>query len=116
MLSRLQRRVSAVVETRAVIIIVSQCVVGLLSFAVAFDLWLSGLGTANGRVVKGGGGIAPDVEVSPRPIRDLERSLLQQGYFYSFASDWLARHRGMPEQQQMMMTQNQDQAYREFVA
>ncbi|KAL1522324.1 hypothetical protein AB1Y20_017316 [Prymnesium parvum] len=71
--------------------------------------------TANGRVVSGGGGIAPDVEVKPRPVRDLERSLLQQGYFYSFASDWLGRHRGEPEQQVLQVTRDEDQVYQEFV-
>jgi hypothetical protein len=35
--------------------------------------------TAHGREVKDGGGIAPDVVVAARPVRDLERALLQQG-------------------------------------
>jgi len=53
--------------------------------------------------------------VEPRPVRELERSLLQQGYFYSFASDWLTRHRGMPEQQAELLGRDADQVYREFV-
>lgn len=43
--------------------------------------------TAHGRKVISGGGIAPDVIVEGRQIGDLERSLIQQGFFFDFAGD-----------------------------
>lgn len=48
--------------------------------------------TRNGRVVFGGGGIQPDVEVEREKMDHFFMSLLSQGYFFRFTVDYLARH------------------------
>jgi len=48
--------------------------------------------TRNGRVVYGGGGIQPDVEVEREKMDHFFVSLLSQGYFFRFTVDYLARH------------------------
>ena len=72
--------------------------------------------TANGRAVKGGGGITPDERVAPRKLGELEKSLAQRGIFTEFASDWLRKHAAAPEALAYEMAHNQDQAFREFEA
>lgn len=71
--------------------------------------------TAHGRQVKDGGGISPDVVVKARPIRDLERALLSQGYFYQFAGEWLQNHKGSPQAQAAQLEKDSEATYREFV-
>lgn len=48
--------------------------------------------TRNGRVVYGGGGIQPDVEVEREKMDHFLVSLISQGYFFRFTVDYLARH------------------------
>jgi len=74
--------------------------------------------TKNGREVKTGGGIAPDVQAAAKPVGVLERSLLRQGAFFHFAGWWLSQHEGSPSDQAAVLTspRGTDEAYREFVA
>lgn len=44
--------------------------------------------TRNGRVVKGGGGIIPDIEVPAEPLPPLTRRLWAQSLFFSFAAEY----------------------------
>ncbi len=53
--------------------------------------------TDGGRKVYGGGGITPDVKVSPQKLNDIERILVQNGAFFSFAQSYLAIHNTIPE-------------------
>ncbi|MEJ2007510.1 MAG: S41 family peptidase [Acidobacteriota bacterium] len=53
--------------------------------------------TDGGRKVYGGGGITPDVKVPPRKMNSVERSLVQNGAFFSFAQNYLATHNTIPE-------------------
>lgn len=48
--------------------------------------------THNGRVVHGGGGIKPDVEVPKEELKPLVLSIWSKGYFFQFAVDYLAKH------------------------
>ena len=59
--------------------------------------------TSNGREVQTGGGIAPDVAAAGKPVGALERSLIRQGAFFRFASQWLREHEGTPTQQAQLL-------------
>lgn len=48
--------------------------------------------TKNGRVVHGGGGIKPDVEIDEEEPDRLLRILSARGYLFQFAVDYLSRH------------------------
>lgn len=52
--------------------------------------------TDNGRVVYGGGGIQPDVEVSPRLLTRLESVLDASGTMTAFATEYLGSHSPLP--------------------
>ncbi len=71
--------------------------------------------TLNGRTVRAGGGIAPDVEVSPPSMLALESSLIRSGTFLRFVDQWLDAHPGAPEAQQRALDAAPDAAYRDFV-
>ena len=53
--------------------------------------------TDGGRKVYGGGGITPYIKVPPVKLNDTERTLVQNGAFYSFAQQYLAVHKTIPE-------------------
>jgi carboxyl-terminal processing protease len=53
--------------------------------------------TDNGRLVKGGGGIQPDVPVTPPRSSRLETVLDASGVLTSFATDYLAKHAPLKE-------------------
>lgn len=53
--------------------------------------------TDNGRIVTGGGGIHPDVEVEPSGHTPLETVIDGSGAATSFASEYIASHSPMPE-------------------
>ncbi|MFH1862243.1 MAG: S41 family peptidase [bacterium] len=48
--------------------------------------------TKAGRVVYGGGGIAPDLEVSLPDIDRFETEILREGLLYDFCADYMAKH------------------------
>jgi carboxyl-terminal processing protease len=70
--------------------------------------------TDGGRKVFGGGGIAPDVKVEPRKLTDVERALIQNGAFFSFAQKYLAVHKMIPEDFQV--TGDDIAEFEEFLA
>jgi carboxyl-terminal processing protease len=53
--------------------------------------------TDGGRKVYGGGGITPDVKVPRRKLNDTQRTLVQNGAFFSFAQSYLAVHKTIPQ-------------------
>ena len=53
--------------------------------------------TAGGRKVFGGGGIMPDVIVSPAEVPPLARRVRGRGLFFSFAVDYVGKHEEMEE-------------------
>jgi len=71
--------------------------------------------TAGGRVVRGGGGIGPDIAIEGRKVGELERSLIQQGLFFEFATDWLQKHAAPADQLAQMVDRTSEATYGEFV-
>lgn len=51
--------------------------------------------THNGRVVHGGGGIIPDLEVEDEPLDRFLQNLIARGYFFRFAVDYLSHNPGL---------------------
>lgn len=51
--------------------------------------------TDAGRVVLGGGGIQPDIQVAPRPLTRLETVLDASGAVTSFATEYLSKHQSI---------------------
>jgi carboxyl-terminal processing protease len=47
------------------------------------------------RVVYGGGGITPDVEVKPEPLTAFENKVEGRGLFFTFAVSYAAQHKGV---------------------
>jgi carboxyl-terminal processing protease len=52
--------------------------------------------TNNGRTVRGGGGIEPDMEISAAPQGELERALTRQSAFFMYANSYTADHDSIP--------------------
>ncbi|MCR4437804.1 MAG: S41 family peptidase [bacterium] len=52
--------------------------------------------TTSGRLVRGGGGIVPDIQVSPDTLSRLEFALLSQSMFFNFAVGYVQRHPDLP--------------------
>ena len=71
--------------------------------------------TLNGREVKAGGGIAPDMVAEGRKVGELERALFNQGLFFQFTSDWLAKHPNPADAQMRVVDRSQEAVYRDFV-
>jgi carboxyl-terminal processing protease len=53
--------------------------------------------TSAGREVKGGGGIAPDVEVMLAPVSEFEEALIRKSAFFRFANQFAAENPTVPE-------------------
>lgn len=47
--------------------------------------------TSKGRVVYGGGGIAPDIEIANKEFSNLETSLFRQSMYFHFVNDYLTK-------------------------
>lgn len=56
------------------------------------DSLISEFRTRNGRVVKDGGGISPDVEALPSPLSQIAAELYQRNYIFDFATKYFWTH------------------------
>ncbi len=65
--------------------------------------------TDSGRVVYGGGGITPDIEIEQDFLTDFEVAVERDGALFSFAVDYANSHEGMQE-----FNQVSDDTYRQF--
>lgn len=71
--------------------------------------------TRNGRVVYGGGGIQPDVEVEREKMDHFFVSLLSQGYFFRFTVDYLARHPELRQSNDFMVNEDILNEFRNYL-
>ena len=67
--------------------------------------------TDAGRVVYGGGGIRPDIEIEQDFLGDFEVAVERDGALFSFAIDYAAKHPGLTADLQVT-----DEVFREFAA
>lgn len=69
--------------------------------------------TDAGRVVYGGGGVTPDIEIDQPFLTDFEVALERDGALFSFASKWATRH---PIEEDFRADDSVVAAFREFLA
>ncbi len=75
------------------------------------DSLISEFKTKNGRIVKDGGGITPDIEVLPEPLSQISRELFLRNYIFDFATNYYWTHPNIKTPDQFTFT---DQDYDDF--
>jgi carboxyl-terminal processing protease len=75
------------------------------------DSLISEFKTKNGRLVKDGGGIAPDIEILPDPLSQISSELFVRNYIFDFATNYFWAHPNIKTPEQFTFT---DQDYDDF--
>jgi carboxyl-terminal processing protease len=75
------------------------------------DSLISEFKTKNGRIVKDGGGITPDIEVLPAPLSQIALELFIRNYIFDFATNYYWAHPDIKSPEQFKFT---DQDYSDF--
>jgi carboxyl-terminal processing protease len=77
------------------------------------DSLISEFKTKNGRKVKDGGGIAPDVEIIPEPLSQIATELYLRNFIFDFATDYYWAHQQIKSIDQFTFS---DKDYADFKA
>jgi|NGEPerStandDraft_6_1074524.scaffolds.fasta_scaffold02615_8 carboxyl-terminal processing protease len=75
------------------------------------DSLISEFKTKNGRIVKDGGGITPDIEILPDPLSQISLELFLRNYIFDFATNYYWAHPDIKSPDQFKFT---DQDYNDF--
>lgn len=75
------------------------------------DSLISEFKTRNGRIVKDGGGITPDIEILPDPLSQISSELFLRNYIFDFATNYYWAHPNITTPEQFTFT---DQDYNDF--
>ena len=75
------------------------------------DSLISDFRTSNGRTVKDGGGIAPDIEIIPNPLSQIATELYLRNFVFDFATQYYWSHPGPVTPEQFSLT---DKDYADF--
>lgn len=75
------------------------------------DSLISEFKTKNGRIVKDGGGITPDIEVLPAPLSQITSELYIRNFIFDFATNYYWSHQELKSPDQFAFT---DQDYADF--
>jgi carboxyl-terminal processing protease len=75
------------------------------------DSLISEFRTRNGRIVKDGGGITPDIESLSEPLSQLSAELFLRYYIFDFATQYYWAHPGIKSPSEFVLT---DQDYNDF--
>jgi len=75
------------------------------------DSLISEFKTKNGRIVKDGGGITPDIEILPEPLSQISSELYLRNYIFDFATNYYWTHPDIKSPEQFTFT---DQDYADF--
>jgi carboxyl-terminal processing protease len=75
------------------------------------DSLISEFKTKNGRIVKDGGGITPDIEILPDPLSQIASELYLRYYIFDFATNYYWAHPDIKSFEQFKFT---DQDYADF--
>jgi len=81
------------------------------SVGVIPDSLISEFKTKNGRTVKDGGGITPDIEILPEPLAQISQDLYLRYYIFDFATNYYWSHPDIKSPEQFKFT---DQDYNDF--
>ena len=77
------------------------------------DSLISEFKTKNGRIVKDGGGITPDIEILPDPLSQISSELFLRNYIFDFATQYYWAHPDIKSPDQFKFT---DEDYKDFQA
>ncbi len=77
------------------------------------DSLISEFKTKNGRIVKDGGGITPDIEILPEPLSQISSELFLRNYIFDFATQYYWAHPDIKSPDQFKFT---DKDYDDFKA
>ena len=75
------------------------------------DSLISEFKTKNGRIVKDGGGISPDIEILPASLSQITAELYLRNYIFDFATKYYWAHRDIKTPEQFSLT---DKDYDDF--
>ena len=75
------------------------------------DSLISEFKTRNGRIVKDGGGILPDIEISPEPLSQISAQLFLRYYIFDYATKYYWDHPEIKSPEQFSLT---DKDYNDF--
>jgi carboxyl-terminal processing protease len=81
------------------------------SVGVIPDSLISEFKTKNGRIVKDGGGITPDIEILPEPLSQIAQELYLRNFIFDFATNYYWAHPDIKSPDQFSFT---DQDYSDF--
>ncbi|MCT4636121.1 MAG: S41 family peptidase [Bacteroidales bacterium] len=76
------------------------------------DSLISEFKTRNGRIVKDGGGITPDIKIEPEYLSKLSVELIRQNMVFDFATKYAAEHPSIPAVKDFNLT---DKEYQDFI-
>ena len=79
------------------------------------DSLISEFQTRNGRIVKDGGGITPDVEISPEPLSQVATELYLRNYIFDYATQYYHTHPDINSPAQIALTDHDYDDFRNFL-
>jgi carboxyl-terminal processing protease len=79
------------------------------------DSLISAFKTRNGRIVKDGGGITPDIEVQPEPLSQVSSELYLRNYLFDFANRYYWSHPDIKLPSQFVFTDNDYNDFKEYL-
>lgn len=85
------------------------------SVGVIPDSLISEFKTKNGRIVKDGGGITPDVEIKPEQLSQVAIELYGRNYFFDFATQYYWAHPEIKSPAQFSFTDKDYSDFRDFL-
>ena len=79
------------------------------------DSLISEFKTRNGRIVKDGGGITPDIEILPDPLSQISSELFMRNYIFDFATKYYWTHPDIKSPEQFAFTDRDYDDFKEFL-
>jgi carboxyl-terminal processing protease len=79
------------------------------------DSLISEFHTRNGRIVKDGGGITPDVEVTSEPLSQIATELFLRNYIFDYATSYYWSHPQIKSVDQLKFTDQDFSDFRDFL-
>ncbi len=79
------------------------------------DSLISEFKTRNGRIVKDGGGITPDIEVQPESLSQVSSELYLRNYIFDFATRYYWNHPDIKSPSEFVFTDNDYNDFKEYL-
>jgi len=79
------------------------------------DSLVSEFKTRNGRIVKDGGGIAPDIEILPDPLSQISSELYVRNFIFDFATNYYWAHPDIKTPEQFTLTDHDYEDFKTFL-